>query len=133
MSDKIKVLVVEPMKPCRVQEINDSLEAMQAIVGGYIEVVTPFDEPVAIVCNEEGKLRGLPYNRPLTDRHGVTYDILCGTFFIAGVDGENFASLTDDQIRCYKDLYDNMMVLTAEKEDPQGSKQKQKGEKPHER
>ncbi len=52
MDDKtIKVLVVEPMQPCRVQEIGDTLEAMQAIVGGYIEAVTPFTDPVAIVCN----------------------------------------------------------------------------------
>ena len=84
MSDKIKVLVVEPMKPCRVEEIDHSLEAMQAIVGGYIEEVTPFNDPVAIVCNEEGKLQGLPFNRQLVDRSGAPYDILCGTFFIAG-------------------------------------------------
>lgn len=129
----IKILVVEPMKPCRVQEIGSDLESMQAIVGGYIEEVTPFNEPVAIVCNEEGKLQGLPYNRPLVDQNGLPYDILCGTFFIAGVEGEHFVSLTDNQIRTYKELYDNMMVLTAEKEEPQGSKQKKKGVNPHER
>ena len=116
MDDKtIKVLVVEPMKPCRVAEIPDKLEVMQAIVGGYIQEVAPFAEPVVIVCNEEGKLQGLPYNRPLVDKNGLPYDILCGTFFIAGVQGENFASLTDEQISRYKELYDNMMVLTAER------------------
>ena len=132
MSDKtIKVLVVEPMKPCRVQEIGGDLESMQAIVGGYIEEVAPFSEPVAIVCNEEGKLQGLPYNRPLVDRNGLPYDILCGTFFIAGVQGEHFVSLTDDQIRSYKELYDNMVVLTAEKDAK--STEKKKGGNSHER
>lgn len=131
MSDKtIKVLVVEPMKPCRVAEISDQLETMQAIVGGYIEAVTPFTDPAAIICNEEGKLQGLPYNRPLVDRNGLPYDILCGTFFIAGVEGENFVSLTDDQIRVYKDLYDNMMVLTAEKE-PSKEKNARQKKGPH--
>ena len=131
MDDKtIKVLVVEPMKPCRVAEIPDKLEVMQAIVGGYIQEVAPFAEPVVIVCNEEGKLQGLPYNRPLVDRNGLPYDILCGNFFIAGVQGEHFVSLTDEQISCYKELYDNMMVLTAEKEP---SKRKNAGQKkgPH--
>lgn len=131
MSDKIKVLVVEPMTPCRVQEISTGLESMQAIVGGYIEEVTPFTDPVAIVCNEEGKMLGLPFNRPLVDRHGLPYDILCGTFLIAGVEGEHFVSLTDDQIRCYKELYDNMMVLTAEKEVT--STEKKKGGNSHEK
>lgn len=121
MDDKtIKVLVVEPMKSCRVAEIPDKLEVMQAIVGGYIQEVAPFTEPVVIVCNEEGKLQDLPYNRPLLDRNGLPYDIVCGTFFIAGVQGEHFASLTDDQIRVYKSLYDNVVVLTAEKEPPKG-------------
>jgi len=136
MSDKtIRVLVVEPMKPCRVEEIGRNLEAMQAVVGGYIEEVTPFTEPVAIVCNEEGKLKGLPINRPLVDRHGVPYDFLHGTFFLAGVEGEHFISLTDDQIRVYKSIYDNMMVLTAEKESSQPAKsaEKKKGGHPHER
>ena len=131
MSGKIKVLVVEPMNPCRMEEIDHSLESMQTIVGGCIEEVTPFTDPVAIVCNEEGKMLGLPFNRPLVDRHGLPYDILRGTFFIAGVQGEHFVSLTDDQIRCYKELYDNMMVLTAEKE--LKSTGKKKGGNSHER
>lgn len=130
-SRTITVLVVEPMKPCRVQEIGGDLESMQAIVGGYIEEVTPFNEPVAIVCNEEGKLNGLPLNRPLTDRHGIPYDFLRGTFFIAGVEGEHFVSLTDDQIRTYKELYDNMVVLTAEKDAK--SAERKKGGNSHER
>ena len=42
----MKVLVVEPQKPCRVQEI-ESLADMQQLVGGDIEAVYPFQEPVA--------------------------------------------------------------------------------------
>ena len=111
----IKVLVVEPMKPCRVQEISDTLEAIQRVVGGKIEAVFPFNESVAVVLNRDGKTHGLPFNRPLLDSSGQPCDILCGTFFIAGVQGEHFASLTDEQISRYKELYDNMMVLTAER------------------
>lgn len=116
MSGKIKVLVVEPEKSCKVREVEDELEALQAIVGGHIEIVTQFAEPVAIMCNESGKMLGLPFNRPLVDQQGMPYDILCGTFFIAGVQGENFASLTDAQISRYQNLYDNMMVVPDEKD-----------------
>lgn len=110
MSDKIKVLVVEPGKPCQVQEISDTLEAIQAVVGGEFEAVFPFGGSTAVVCNRDGKIDGLPFNRPLLNDSGEPYDILCGTFFITGVRGENFVSLTDEQIRRYKELYDNVMV-----------------------
>ena len=63
----MKVLIVEPNKPCRAQEIPDTLEAMQAIVGGYLRAVYPFRDEVALVCNEEGRRLDLPYNRPLTN------------------------------------------------------------------
>ena len=55
----------------------------------------------------------LEYNRPLLDEHGVPYDIVCGTFFVAGLSGETFTSLTEDQLRCYKELFDNHIVLTV--------------------
>ena len=65
----MKVLVVEPLKPCYVREI-EGLQAMQEIVGGHIEAIYPYEEQVAVIANEEGKLLGLPYNRPLLDEHG---------------------------------------------------------------
>lgn len=106
----MKVLVVEPQKPCRVQEI-ESLPDMQQLVGGDIEAVYPFQEPVALVCNSEGKLLGLPMNRPLLDKDYLPYDIIRGTFFVAGLGQEKFISLTDEQIQRYKSLYDNMQIL----------------------
>lgn len=108
----MKVLVVEPLKPCYVREI-EGLQAMQEIVGGHIEAIYPYEEPVAIIANEEAKLLGLPFNRPLLDEHGVPYDIVCGTFFVTGLGEETFVSLTDDQIQHYKELFDSRMVLTA--------------------
>ena len=108
----MKVLVVEPLKPCYVRKI-EGLQTMQEIVGGHIEAIYPYEEPVAIIANEEAKLLGLPYNRPLMDEHGVPYDIVCGTFFVTGLGEENFVSLTDDQIRRYKELFDSRIVLTV--------------------
>ena len=108
----MKVLIVEPMKPCYVREIS-GLNDMQEIVGGHIEAIYPFKEQVAIIANEEGKILGLPFNRPLSDERGVPYDIVCGTFFMAGLGAEDFVSLTNEQIQRYKSLYDNVQILAV--------------------
>lgn len=99
----MKVLVVEPNQKPEVQEISNGLESMQAVVGGLIEAVYTFDDPVALICNEEGKITGLPLNRCLRDESGKIIDIIAGTFFICGAstDSESFSSLTDEQIEAY--------------------------------
>ena len=85
------------------------------------------------VCNDEGKLLGLPWNRTLTDDHGVPYDIVCGTFFVAGLKEDDFASLTEQQIEKYKDKYSNEMILSVPKQ-PEAQKKPMKKEKhEHER
>ena len=108
------ILVVEPMKTPTVQEIDGSLESMQRIVGGDIEAVYPFDDPVAIVCNEEGKMLGLPMNRALTDESGVLYDIVCGTFFVVGIGDEDFTSLTEQQIEEYTRRFGEIEQFTGQ-------------------
>jgi len=60
---KISVLLVEPNKYPKMIEIDDTLEAMQEVVGGDIEEYMPFEDEVAIICNEEGKVNGLSPNR----------------------------------------------------------------------
>ena len=61
--NKISVLLVEPEKYPKLIKIEDSLEAMQEVVGGDIEEYMPYDDEVAIICNNESKLNGLPLNR----------------------------------------------------------------------
>ena len=99
----MQVVVVEPEKKPEVREIGDSLETMQEIVGGLIEAVYPFDEPVALIANEEGKLLNLPLNRALRDDEGNVYDIISGTFFVCATppDSDHFAGLTDQQVKMY--------------------------------
>ena len=63
--EKISVLLVEPGKHPKIVKIEDTLKAMQCIVGGDIEVYRPFDDEVAIVCNEEGKMKGAELNRAI--------------------------------------------------------------------
>lgn len=100
----MRILVVEPERRPEVRDIDGSLESMQSIVGGLIQPIFPFDEPVALVCNDEGKLMNLPANRGLRDKNGKIYDIVCGTFFICGApaDSDHFTSLTPEQIERYQ-------------------------------
>lgn len=103
----MKVLLIEPGKPPRQAIIPQTLEAMQKAVGGLIQAVYPFDDPVALICNEEAKLEGLPLNRALRDEDGNIYDIIAGTFFLCGApaDSEDFTSLTDEQLAHYTNRF----------------------------
>ena len=57
----MEVLLVEPGKEARIAEIGNDLKSLQAAVGGYIEATYPFDDPVALVCNDEGKIMQMPF------------------------------------------------------------------------
>lgn len=96
----MRVIIVEPGKVSYETEIDSGLKSTQEVVGGLIEAVYPFDIPVALICNEEGKLQGLPYNRALRDpENGEIYDAVAGTFFLCGApaNSEDFASLSDER------------------------------------
>lgn len=57
------------------------------------------------VCNEEGKLQGLPLNRALRDDDNRIYDIVAGTFFVCDCSTENFKSLNEEQLKRYTEKY----------------------------
>ena len=103
--EKMTVLVVEPMKEPYVKEIDPGLHALQAEVGGDIAASYPFDDPVGLVLNDEGKLIGLDLNRSLRDEHGEIYDIVAGTFLVVGLGPESFASLPPDMIQKYTEQF----------------------------
>lgn len=109
------VLKVVPYKTPETIEIDGSLESMQAVVGGLIQAIYPFEEPVALVCNDEGKLLNLPASRVLLEpKTEDIRDIIFGTFFLCGApaDSENFTSLTPDQIKTYtKRFYSPEIIL----------------------
>ena len=104
-SDTIKILIVEPGKAPYAAEIPAGLESLQKLVGGLIQALYPFDDPVAVIANDEGKLLGLPWNRPLFDEEGNIYDILVGTFLVTGLTEDDFGSLTDEQIQKYTEVF----------------------------
>ena len=105
-SEQIKVLLVQPGKSPKAICIDRSLEAMQKIVGGDIEEYLPFEDEVALICNEEGKLRRLPLNRAIRDEEGIQ-DIIAGDFFLAYAppECEEFESLPDDLLHKYQETF----------------------------
>lgn len=89
MSMKYNVYIKEPGKMPRSVNISGSLENLQRTVGGYIETLTLADDMV-IICNEEGKLLGLPYNCHICGEDFV------GTIIFMGVHGDEFADVPID-------------------------------------
>ena len=106
--DKIKVILFEPNKLAKVTEIDHTLEGMQRVVKGSIEAFYPFDDPVCIVCNEEGKVSQLPLNRAITDEDGQLLDIIAGDFFIAYApyNSERFLSMPPELEKKYLEKYE---------------------------
>ena len=105
---KLSVLLVEPNQYPKMIEIDDTLEAMQAIVGGDIEEYMPFEDEVAIICNEDGKVNGLHPNRAVYDENSrEMQDIICGKFFIvhAPFDSEKFQSLPPALAEKYREKF----------------------------
>ena len=97
----MRIIIVEGSKKPYEAELEHDLESMRRRVGGDIEAVyEPGGRDAALICNDEGKLLGLPLNRALRDEKGEIYDVIAGTFFICGAppDSENFTSLTDEQV-----------------------------------
>ena len=96
MSENIDVVMVEAGKPAAMATIGSDLESLQKTVGGSIEAAYFYDDPIALVCNEEGKLNGMPLNRAVKDENGEIMDIIAGKFFICGLGEEDFASIPQE-------------------------------------
>ena len=103
--EQLTVLCVKPGERPKRIEIESSLDALQRAVGGYIEAVYPYEDPVALIVNEEGKLNGLPLNRALRDEDNDIYDIVAGTFLVVGLGESEFASLTPALMEKYEKLF----------------------------
>ncbi len=96
MKKKMKVVVKDPGKKPEIKEISDSMFEIQQIVGGFFEIVRPFDDMhLLLVCNEEGTYKD---GRPNILIGG---QVIFGPFFICGEEpgeeGYEFTGLTDEQ------------------------------------
>jgi len=111
VQEQIRVLKFEPGKaPEKITMLN-TLEAFQSAVGGDIEALG-LDSNAVLICNEVGKLIGLPANRR------VGGNTIAGTFLIAGsVDGE-FCSLSAEDAAHYAVRYAEPMPFYGSPDEP---------------
>ena len=106
MSKKtITALMVEPNKHPEITQLSTDLDSLQKAVSigadyqGLLELIS-LDENTLLLCNEEGKIIGLPGNRRLGR------DVIAGVFYVVGNDRHgDLASLTEKQIEDYKTLF----------------------------
>ena len=101
----LSVLKIAPGQYPQQVEIDNELKALQQAVGGSIGASYPFEDPVAIVYNDDGKLMGLPLNRALWDEDGLMYDVIAGTFLVVGLGEEDFVSLSPELAQKYEEEF----------------------------
>ena len=104
----MKVLIVEPRKHPREAEIDGNLESMQKTVGGYLQAIYPFEDEIALVCDDESKLKSdTEWNRMLPE----TSNVVKGTFFIAGLGAEDFTDLSPELMEKYRQRFWNIELF----------------------
>ena len=108
LQTEMTVVLLEPGKLARVATIDSSLEGMQKVVGGLIEPFYPFDEPVCIICNEEGKLNSMPLNRAIyaePEEIDMSYSELRSQFYKAEEEGKHISGYVVFSQDSFKDPY----------------------------
>lgn len=101
----MRVYVIPHETPCHGHWTDGSLLSLQHLVGGFIELCTPpqlRERGIELLCNEEGLLKGLPLNVHLWPF------FLVGQLVAVGTNGEEFDSLTDDQLEYLKEWLANL-------------------------
>jgi hypothetical protein len=98
----MKVLLIEPLKhPCKV-EIENKLDAMYAALEcDTITAVYPWDEPIALVTDDEGLLRNKMPNRYIRELG----QYIAGNFFLCGIEGEDFADMPGGLMAKYMERF----------------------------
>jgi len=112
----MKILLVKPMYKPEVAAITGDLRSMQEVVGGTIQAIYPFEDPeIALICNDDGKLIGLPLNRCMRDSEGNVYDVIAGTFFLcrAPAGSDRFESLTEEQVERYRETFGPIVIFVT--------------------
>ncbi|MBQ7599896.1 MAG: DUF3846 domain-containing protein [Clostridia bacterium] len=100
-----QVLFVPVGREPEVRLVGRNLEDMQDAIRGYIEAVYFSDDPVVLICNEEGKLENLSLNRAIKDEYGNVIDIIAGDFFIVGTTDDDFCDLSPELMKKYRDMF----------------------------
>ncbi len=99
---EISVVIKEPGKFPVLKKVPNTLEALQGLVGGYIEVVTLASD-LAVICDEEGRIKGKPQCCTVAGLDFV------GAIVFAGIEEDEFSDLPmrpHDFKRMFKNLWE---------------------------
>ena len=100
VAETIRVLLIEPGKHPRLVNVTGNQE-MNALVQGWFSATYPWDDPVALVFDDDGKCK----EGPLPNRMLEDYDLLVGPVFICGLGEEDFISITDELALKYAEKF----------------------------
>ena len=102
----MKAILIDTDRKVREIEVENTLEALQGRVGGYIQTVDLNNGLIAI-CNEDGKLEELPPVALLISPDGgIAYDALCGPVVVCRAKGDEFTDIQpDDEGRMRRSLF----------------------------
>lgn len=96
----VRMLLVSPGQEPKEVPVEDSVRALQKLVGGRFQIVYPWDD-ACLICNDEGKLNGMHPNRVV--RTGLmSVDVIHGPFLVSGFSKDDLDSLTDEQMKRYR-------------------------------
>ena len=96
----MKILYKKPGEAPEIREVENDLKPLQDLVGGYIETVKVGD--VVIICNEEGKVKGLPINF-LVNANGYI-DAIVGPAIFCRSNKWDFTDIRDEDVEAIKNL-----------------------------
>lgn len=98
----MRVLIANPGEPAQVADLDPGLESLQAVVGGWIELWA-VDGAANFLCNDEGRIMGLPFNRDVTLSDGTVWNIY-GPILVTGCreDDGRFDSLPEEDLARWK-------------------------------
>ena len=102
----MRILIVEPGRYPRAADIPHTLEAMQKVVGGYIQAIYPWEDRASLVCDGESLLKQCRFNRMVGKDNAIF-----GTFFLCGLGEEDFTDLPDELLIKYERMFHMPEVL----------------------
>ena len=105
---EMQVLIVRPGEYAKRATIDGTLESMQHLVGGMIEVVYPWEERAAIVCNDEALLLNMKPNRFVAE----IQEPIFGSFFVCGLGDGDLVGLTDEQLGRFEKKFHYPQLFT---------------------
>lgn len=115
----ITAIFVEPGKPARLIEIENTFQAKRSLIEGDIEISMPFeDQELAIASNDSAKLKELELSRAIFDENRQLIDIIADKFLLCyqPLTVDRFASFSEETAKKYLELFEcpHVFSRTAE-------------------